>query len=169
MTPHQVIGVSVRLFSIWLVLFSLQTVTTAFALDLRPNSGDTVSMYLFAGLYVIAAIILWWFPMTVAQRLLPRTKYDDVLRIPAQQVTVSATVVLGLWVLATRAIPAISYYVTLAAYWSRSGQTVSSLPLAQHAAFAVGIVELVVALALMFKAPDISVFILKKHKDSETE
>ena len=169
MTPQQFIGVAVRLFAIWLVMSSLQIISTGIALHLLPDTQDTVVAYLFAGLYLIVAAILWFFPMFVAHRLIPRTRYEEALSIPAQQVTVVATVVLGLWLLAVRAIPAIVLYATLGAFWSRNGQTLSTLPQKQHVEFVVGVIELVVALVLMFKAPRISTFILTKHQDSEAE
>ena len=165
MTPHQVIGVAVRLFAVWLMMYALQAVNTGIALHLSPSSGA----YLFSGFFIIVAIFLWLFPLFVAHGLVPRTRHDDALRIPAQQVTTVATVVLGLWLLAVRAIPAVIFYVTLAVYLSENGQKLSALPSEKHITFIVGVVELVVAMALIFKAPYISNFILNKHKESEDE
>src|SRR6185312_15215556 len=115
---HQVIGVAVRLFAVWLMMYALQAVNTGIALHLSPSSGA----YLFSGFFIIVAIFLWLFPLFVAHGLVPRTRHDDAFRIPAQQVTTVATVVLGLWLLAVRAIPAVIFYVTLAVYLSENGQ-----------------------------------------------
>jgi hypothetical protein len=169
MTPQQIIGVAVRLYAIWLVLLALQTSSTGIELHLQPNSGDTISIYLFSVIYVLVAALLWRFPMAVAHSLVPRTNYDDVLGIPVQQVTVAATVILGLWLFAFRALPAISFYATFGAYWISKGQPLSSLPANQHIAFIVGTIELVVALLLVFRAPSLSAFILTKHREHKGE
>jgi len=88
---------------------------------------------------------------------------------PASEALVVACVILGLWVLVVRAVPAIAYYATVAIYWSRNGQTVSSLDPSLHFGFVLGLVQLVMALFLVFKARDISAFIVLKHQDNSKE
>ncbi len=87
------------------------------------------------------------------------------MHVPAHEALVVACVILGLWVLVVRAVPAIAYYVTVAIYWSRNGQSVSSLDPSLHFGFALGLVQLVMALFLVFKARGISAVLPLKHQD----
>ena len=167
MTPHQAIGVAVRLFAVWLLITALQTIFTGIALNLRPDAEDTIVAYLFAALYVLVAALLWLFPMLIAHRLVPRTRFAEKLSVPAQQVTAVATVILGLWLLAARAIPAIAHYAILGVLWSRNGQTLANLPAEQHVALAIGLIDLALALVFMFKAPDIAAYIVSEQAKGE--
>lgn len=125
--------------------------------------------YLFSGLFFVAAAFLWFFPMVVGHRLVPRTRHDNTLTVPVQEAVTVAAVILGLWLLVARAIPAISFYATVAAYWSRNGQSISSASPSQHAQFVVGLIEFGVALVLLLKAPHISKFIVTKHQQLSEE
>jgi hypothetical protein len=167
MTPHQFIGCAVRLFAIWLVLTALQAIGTGIATEARPTGEPTVVPYFFASLFIIVAILLWMFPMVIAHRIVPRSKYNERLAIPSEGALIVATVVLGLWLLVARAVPAISFYASVAAYWTRNGQTISSLGASYHASFVTGVVQLVAALVLILKAPSIAAFISSKHREEE--
>ena len=163
MTPQQIVGVAVRLFAIWLVITAIQAAGMGTSAPAYIQS--TVAPYLFSALFLIIAIVLWLFPLAIAHKLVPRTKFDNVLHVPTQEAVVVACVILGLWVLVVRAVPAIAYYATVAIYWSRNGQSVSSLDPSLHFGLVLGLVQLVVALFLVFKARDVSAFIAVKHQD----
>jgi len=161
MTPQQIVGVAVRLFAIWLVITAIQAAGTS----AQPGAQTTIVPYVFSALFLVAAILLWLFPLVVAHKLIPKTKFDNVLNIPAAEAVVVACVILGLWVLIVRAVPGIAYYATVAIYWSRNGQAVSSLDPSLHFGFVLALVQLVIALFLIFKAHDISAFISLKQRD----
>jgi hypothetical protein len=165
MTPQQIVGVAVRLFAIWLVVTAIQAAGSGLGTSAQPGTQTTIAPYVFSALFLVVAILLWLFPLVVAHRLVPRTKFDNLLHVPTQEALVVACVILGLWVLVVRAVPAIAYYVTVAIYWSRNGQSVSSLDPSLHFGFVLGLVQLVMALFLIFKARDMSAFILLKHQD----
>jgi len=165
MTPQQIVGVAVRLFAIWLVVTAIQAAGTGLGTSAQPGTQTTIAPYVFSALFLVVAILLWLFPLVVAHRLVPRTKFDNLLHVPAQEALVVACVILGLWVLVVRAVPAIAYYVTVAIYWSRNGQSVSSLDPSLHFGFVLGLVQLVMALFLVFKARGISAFLPLKHQD----
>lgn len=78
------------------------------------------------------------------------------MRVPRQEVLILACVILGMWVLVVRAIPAISYYITVVIYWSANGQYLSTLEPSLHFGFVLGLVHLAMALVLVFKAREIS-------------
>jgi hypothetical protein len=151
MTAHQAIGTAVRLFAIWLVVLAIQAVGIGQALQ-SQSEQRTVLPYVFAALYFVVAVLLWLFPMLVAAKLVPRTKFEGTMSVPSSQVVLVACVVLGLWVIVSRALPSLAAYISLAAFWIANGQKVTNLDAARHIDGLVGLVMLGVGLVLVFKA-----------------
>lgn len=155
MTPQQIVGAAVRLFAIWLVIVSVQALGNGLSTS-QSEAQATIAPFVFSALFFVAAAVLWIFPLVVANALIPRTKFDDVLRVPRREVLTLACIILGMWVLVVRAVPALTYYITVVAYWSANGQPFASLERSLHVGLAMGVVDLVMALLLVFKAAAIS-------------
>jgi hypothetical protein len=105
MSPHQTIAVAVRLFAIWLFL-SLITGLVTFASQFRwqdyPNKGLT--MGLIALVTVVVVLALWFFPQTVARRLLGSSagvSPGTPASVPPDTWLSMGCAVLGLWALAS--------------------------------------------------------------------
>lgn len=155
MTPQQIVGAAVRLFAIWLVFVGIQAAVNGISTS-QSEAQSTIAPFVFSALFFVAAAAIWFFPLVVANALIPRTKFDNVLRTPRQEVLTLACIILGMWVLVVRAIPALSYYITVVAYWSANGQPFASLERVLHFGVVMGVVDLVMALLLVFKADAIS-------------
>lgn len=158
MTPQQIVGAAARLFAIWLVIVGVQAAGNGIATS-GTDAQSTIAPFVFSALFFVAAAMIWIFPLVIADAVIPRTKFDNVLRVPRQEVLTLACVVLGMWVLVVRAIPALSYYITVVAYWLANGQPLASLDRSLHFGMAMGVVDLVMALLLVFKADAISAFL----------
>lgn len=158
MTPQQIVGAAVRLFAIWLVIVGIQAAGNGIATS-QSDAQSTVAPFVFSALFFVAAVVIWIFPLVIANAVIPRTKFDNVLRVPRQDVVTLACVILAMWVLVARAIPALSYYITVVAYWSANGQPFASLERSLHFGMVMGMVDLAMALLLVFKADAISGFL----------
>jgi hypothetical protein len=165
MTPQQIIGAAVRLFAIWLVIVGIQAAGSGMATS-QPGAQSTIAPFVFSALFLVAAVI-WIFPLVVANAVIPRTKFDNVLHVPKEEALILACIILGMWVLVVRAIPAISYYITVVIYWSANGQYLSSLEPSLHFGLVMGLVHLAIALLLVFKAREISGFLSPPQAYSE--
>src|SRR6266540_5724837 len=115
MTPQQVVGLFVRLLAVWLAVSGVQVIGIGLALDAQKTQEHTLVPYVISAVLFVVALALWFFPMVVAHKLVPRTHFDNVLRIPAEEVAVVACVVLGLWVLVARALPPLTQYFSVVA------------------------------------------------------
>jgi hypothetical protein len=166
MTPQQIVGAAVRLFAIWLVIVGIQAAGNGIATS-QPGAQSTIAPFVFSALFLVVAVVIWIFPLVVANAVIPRTKFDNVLRVPKQEALILACIILGMWVLVVRAIPAISYYITVVIYWSENGQYLSSLEPSLHFGLVMGLVHLVMALFLVFKAREISGFLSPPQAHSE--
>ena len=160
MTPQQIVGLAARLFAIWLLITAIQAVGMAATMAEQPGATSSVAPYGFAALFLIVAILLWLFPMVVAHKLVPRTRFEDTLRLPANDLLVVACVVLGLWVIVVRAVPAIAYYISVAAFWVKNGQPITALEQSRHVSFLIGLIHLAIGLFLALRARQVAAYVL---------
>lgn len=83
MTPHQIIVVGLRLLAIIWLLLGIGTLIGAYP-QIGPNPGAfAIATLAFAVLQVIPCVVLWFFPATLARKLLPSPKNDVVSPAPA--------------------------------------------------------------------------------------
>ena len=130
MTPQQLLGTGIRLFALWLALTSIGyfgSIPTALS-KLPTNTGSTVAVaYALGGAYLLGAIALWFFPMFVAHRLLPKTSHGNCLRVPAFDLARVGCGLIGLWLMA-KALPTIVWLLFRSFLIVEAGSTFSSLP-----------------------------------------
>ncbi len=167
MTPQQFIGLAVRLFAVWLVVSAVQAFSVGSAMSAQSGPEFSSLPYVVAGLYLLAALPLWFFPMSVAHKLLPRTSSQDTMRLPARDAITIGCAILGLWVIVMQALPSLSWYAVLAAFWLASGEPISSMEQSRHVELITGLVSLVVGLLLVTKAARIGAFILSRQQPPE--
>ena len=169
MTPQQVVALFVRLLAVWIAVSGVQVIGIGLALDAQRAQEHTWVPYGISAVLFLCALALWFFPMAVAHKLVPRTHFDNVLRIPAQEVAVVACVVLGLWVFVARALPSLTQYVSVAALLLKNNQPISSVGDGFSTRLVEGLVELGVASLLTFKARAIATYFLVRRATEEKE
>ncbi|HYE39773.1 MAG TPA: hypothetical protein VEB23_07565 [Ramlibacter sp.] len=162
MTPQQAVGLACRLFAVWLALGSFQGWMLVRAAQTQGIAQAEWVQYSVPGIYWLAAVLLWFFPMSIAHRLLPRTRFEDRMALPAQKVLVVACIVLGLLVLALRALPALVGWLSMATLWLANGQALAAMGPEGHVRLLEGLLQLAVAFAFVFKAHAIADRILPR-------
>lgn len=101
MTPQQFVGLGLRLFAIWLLIAAVQNVAYIPAVLDGVGAGDNrVKSYAVVIAYVAAAVLLWLFPMWIAHKLLPRTRFENHLQIHAAEAARVGCALIGLWLFA---------------------------------------------------------------------
>ncbi len=105
MSPHQTVALALRLFAIWLAIYVAREMLAFYVAGNRQ--GDEYSPLIVAVISVLAIIfllVLWFFPRTIAQGLLPSS--SDAPPPPASPETwfTVGCGLLGLWVMAS-AVP----------------------------------------------------------------
>ena len=113
MSSQQIVGLAARLLAIWLAFSALQMIGNGMAFNNQQGLEPTAAFFVWAGIMFLLAALLWLFPMVVAHKFIPRTKFEDTLRIPASQATTIACVILGLWLFTVRVLPGLAYYLSL--------------------------------------------------------
>jgi len=153
MTPQQLLGIAVRLYSIWLGLSCVQYFAALpAALRGMPDTGNAqIFVYGVGAVYAVAALALWFFPMLAAHWLLPRTRHDNRLSVQGHVLSRAGSALLGLWLFA-RTVPELLRFGIYALIGGQTGSMFNALDLDRKGDFGVSIFELVVALALIIKS-----------------
>jgi len=143
MSPHQTIAVAVRLFAVWLAAYALQTASAVF-LDGRVATKGLVVAGILGTLTLFLAVMLWFFPLTTAKKLLSEPAAKDAPREAADIWFAMGCALIGLWLLAS----AIPHMVRDALLWySLNSEDVHSLEFKRWLAYR--LVEVIVALWLI--------------------
>lgn len=165
MTPQQWIGIGVRLFAIWLVVEAAGRLFTAGAalvsnrLASYPDVLFTHYTSLAIGtLELLAAAVLWLFPLAVAGSLLPRTRHHDALQVPARTAAAVGCALIGLWVLADL-LPQGAYWIVYALLYLQQPLSFRHDPTTMLQV-ASSLVQLGVALVLILRAPRVAGWML---------
>jgi hypothetical protein len=105
MSPHQAVAVALRLFAVWLGIYAFRTVVSfAYVRESAvPGFGAAVA---FLALTVLLVIALWFFPRSIAGKLLsPDNAKPEAPANPDLWLAMGCAL-LGLWML-TSALPSL--------------------------------------------------------------
>lgn len=145
MSREDYVAVAVRLFAVWLFLTILRG-----GLSAAVAGGELAPWALLLPLpFIGVAAALWFFPLTLAHKLLPAMREPkEPLGAPAREVEVVAFTVLGLWLLA-QVISDASYWFILAWQMQREPYEDMAWSADNIASVATTVVELAIALGLL--------------------
>lgn len=152
MHKEQIVGIAVRLFAIFLGLYTLRYVGGILRYTVEPSLSNVSVTFLFLPALILAlvAILLWFFPLTVATKIIPSIKTSSApTSLDAGGIEVIAFSVMGLWVLTT-AIPDAFHWITFV-YLAKSVNVGNSELSPENIGYIVStIVELVIGFWLLF-------------------
>lgn len=93
-TPQQIVAIGIRLFSIFLGIRFLYIFGLLFS---NPQAPGNAMTFVLALLGLIVAIGLWFFPLSVAHRLIPRTSHDNQIGGNTFEIARIGACLIGLW------------------------------------------------------------------------
>jgi hypothetical protein len=123
MTKEQVLGLAVRLFAIFLFVYGLRSLTGVIQLAETASgySGIWWVAVSYLVIFVCIALMLWFFPVTVARKILPKDdRKTGETEISLKDIDVVAYSILGVWLLATT-IPDVIYWLLVLATLEHKG------------------------------------------------
>lgn len=147
MSREDIVAVASRLFALFLVATCIRNV--ADALSSSQSFGEVVAVLLVTSLPLLAiAALLWFFPLTIANRLLPVMKTPPPFVDPTSRSALELGLTLiGFWLL-SRAMADLVYWAVLILQFKRASQPFD-LSMEQVASFAATIADGVLGLWLM--------------------
>jgi len=159
MVPHQIVAVCMRILA---VVWLLQVFGHIAGLIQTMEQGNTSWAFVAvsAATQLGACALLWLFPFSIANKLLPTPgAVKDERPVSAVEWQVLAFVGVGLWVLA-QALPDALYWVTLSHMMSQSDLTVgSSLSADQKASIVATVAELAIGTYLLLGSKGLAAFV----------
>lgn len=146
---------------------SLQILGYGLSLNSQPGIEETKVHYLLGAFALLLALMLWFFPMFVAHKLIPKTQFNDVIRLPVQETVVVACVIFSMWIFFAKVLPSLAFYIPLFAVMVHDKQPIASAEEFHFMRLAPIAIQLAVALLLAFKARTISKFLVPPQGKSE--
>ena len=168
MSPKQILIVAIRLVVLIGIVQTLGGIATIFAQsESMYDSKQIPPVLMFYGLYLIAWLLLWCFPATIANRLLPEhlQTVQEAPKRPAPWLT-TGIVLIGIYTV-FQAIPDLIYQFSLYLFvQSIAIDTHTSvwadLGAQNQAGILANIAQLFIGIFLLFGAPKLSSWIRKR-------
>jgi hypothetical protein len=111
MTPQQVVALGIRILSIWLAIYGLEYVFSVSASMKGTNLEEGLSIaYSIGGAFLGLAAMLWFFPMAVAHRIVPRTRFENHLKLQPLEAARVGCALIGLWLFA-HTVPSFAWFI----------------------------------------------------------
>ncbi len=170
MTPQQIVGIGVRLLAIWFAVKSISYLTAyPFSMAQYPGRiSDATTLPVAIGvLYMVVAALLWFFPMAIAHRIIPRTKFENTLSLPALEAARVGCALLGLWFLFGSASGLVGVLFR-GLLTSSNGSFFEKLTLDDRIDFFLLLFEVVLAIALIVRAASFASFVTREQLGGES-
>jgi hypothetical protein len=154
MTPQQLIGLAVRFFSVWLTITSIAYFSSIpQALKNAPlETGASVAVAYGLGVtYLVGALVLWFCPMLLAHKLLPRTQYENRLSFQVHELARVGCALVGLWLL-SQSLPSLVWVIFRSILFVDSGSAFSALTPEARLDVFVALFQAGFALLVLFKS-----------------
>ncbi len=152
MTPQQFVGIALRLLALWLALNSVRYLFWfPIALMQSDLANRTTYSYSTGIVYIVAALLLWFFPMWLANKLTPRSQFENRLNLQPLEATRAGCALIGLWLFAS-ALPNLVWFFFRAVVFNSNVSAFSSLDLDAKLDIAVALFEVCFSLILIFRA-----------------
>jgi hypothetical protein len=101
MSPIQMVALAVRLFAIWLGLYSARAAPALYIETQKLDDPIAMGIVIAVALVIFAVVLLlWFFPRTVARSILPSTSEPAVQNTSPDTWLALGCSLLGLWLLA---------------------------------------------------------------------
>ncbi len=151
MTPQQIVAIGVRLFAVWLALTSITffNITPA-TMEITGVKFDP-NNYWFGAVHIVAALLLWFMPMAVAHKLLPRTQYENTMQAARVDLARVGCALMGLWLVA-RETPNLLWVIWKAMLLTGTPSLVSGFSAETKIELGVSACVLAIGLLFVFKA-----------------
>lgn len=152
MTPQQFVAIGLRLVAIFLGFYSMRFLVAFPASMMETNLAEQIRYaFMIGGSSLFVAIVLWFFPMAIAHRILPRTNYKNVITLQSLEAARVGAALIGLWC-AVKVLPSVVWFFFSRLVNSSNQSLYRSLTPEDKLEAVFLIAELVFSLVLIFKA-----------------
>jgi hypothetical protein len=164
------VAVAARLFSIYVIFITLRAIPASIGALSQPDGGGWLLVYVLAtAIFLAFAAFLWFFPLTVARKLLPvmREARSETALDGSVALSIGITLI-GLWFLANAVVDA-AYWLTLIASVAKTDPPGFEWTTEQIASMGSTIVELAISLALVLGSTGVKKLIHRYRYGESTD
>jgi len=163
MTPQQIFGSALRLLALWLAIRSVGYLLTVPAIlsKVRMDDGNVYS-YVFGIAYLLAAAVLWFFPMWIAHNIVPRTQFENRINIQPLEAARVGCALIGLWIFAT-VLPKLVWFFFRAVVFYSNESSFQMLTQDDKLSFAVSVFEVIFSLVLIFRSSAFAKLVVREQ------
>lgn len=161
MTPQQIVGLGIRLLALLLAFSALRylgyTASDVFPTDI---SAQTKVAHWIAAIYLIAAALLWFVPMWIAHKLLPRTKFENRMELHGLELARVGCSLIGLWLFAS-ALPDVIWFLFQAFLVVGNASLFRTLNTEAKLDVAISVAQIMFAAALVVRSGDFAQIVFR--------
>jgi hypothetical protein len=170
MNPQQIVALGVRFFAVFAVLHSVDYLIRIPAGMKNTNlEMQACVSYGFGAICLLIALLLWFFPLAMANRILPRTGLQNRLNLQAFYAARVGGSLIGLWLFAN-AMPGVLWFLFLGAASSTTSQSiVGALVTEDKVKLAYYAAQLLLAFVLIFKSHLFAPIAMRNNQDSHAD
>ena len=151
MTPQQIVGLCVRLLAIYFAYFAIQYLIDV-PLTARTIEGQSLHTSYGIGIFcLITAVLFWLFPLVVANKIIPRTRFENHIKIQALETARVGCSLIGLWLFA-HMFPGFLWFALRTTVNSSNQSYFDSLNPQEKLQVLFFFIELVVSFVLIFQS-----------------
>ena len=153
MTPQQIVALGIRLVSIFSAILSFKYLISVPSMASAPGftPGVVQLSYLFGAGCLAAAAFMWFCPMAIAHKIVPRTKFENHLKINLIDAARVGCSLIGLWFF-VEAIPSILWFFFASLSNTGEQSFINSLDEGQRLTLVMYLCQLAFAAMLIFKS-----------------
>lgn len=167
MTPQQFVAIGLRLVAIFLAFYSMRFLVALPASMAGTNLIEQVRYaFMIGGSSLFVAVILWFFPMAITHRILPRTHYKNVINLHSLEAARVGAALIGLWC-TVKVLPLVVWFFFSRLVNSGNQSLYRSLGSEDRLEAVFLIAELVFSLALVLKAGTFAKWVLGQTADGD--
>lgn len=163
MTPQQIVGLGIRLLALFLAFGALRylgyTASEAFPTD---TSSQLNVAHWIAAIYLFAAAVLWFVPMWIAHKLLPRTKFENKLELHGLELARVGCSLIGLWLFAS-ALPNVVWFLFRAFLVVGDESLFRTLNTEAKLDVVISVIQIIFAVALIARSGDFAQIVFRAN------
>lgn len=165
MTPQQIVGAALRITALWFAVNSVRYLLIVPIGLLTAKLGDNAAYSYATGIsFLGAAVAFWFFPMSLAHKIVPRTTFENHINIQYLEAARIGCSLVGLWIFAN-ALPSLAWFL-FRSFLVSNAPAFQSLGVEEKLSIATSLFEIMFSLVLVLRSSDFARLAVRQQETS---
>lgn len=163
MTPQQIIGLAIRCLSLFIGWYAVRYFfSVPMEAQLNGWANQTASLYAYGVVGLLIAVFLWFFPLSIANKIVPRTQFENHVDVRAIELARVGVSLIGIWIFGS-ALPDLLWVLVRGALVNTNGSIFLWLSADEQTSLWVDTFQLVFATVLVLKANALALLMTRRQ------